>query len=1398
MVQNNSHFIFFQTTNSNIINILNQNGYIYVPMYNMFKRVTKIALLACLMLTLSIVSMRGQSDVIWSQTYGGDQDENFQDIYITSNEGVQVIGFGQSNDGTIKTGKGLYDMIICEMDSDGELNWTSSVGGSNNDLGKSILLSEGKTFIGGLTYSTDLDQKINLGSGDILFGSLDEDDHTLSQSTLLGGNKLDNIVGVQMQQDGSIILVANTNSSDLAQNGVGGGTDIYICRLLPNGIPLWENTIGSNGVDKAGDFKINSNGEIIIVGTTFSDDFLEYKKGIKDGFALCLNSDGQQVWGKRFSNGNYSSFVACDLDRNENILVTGVQGKINDSDFGINGIYNEDIWVIQLNNEGQENWRMLFGGSDNDFATDIVASHDGGMLIVGNTESYDGLVNGNFGNKDAFALKLDASGNRMWSEKYGGSQDDLIQAVAQDKDGHYWLAGQTVSEDNNLSENNGGSDAWILKLEGEQPVLQIDLGDPIEICEGESLELDAELSFCECEYTWSDGVKGAKRIISSIESQTLVLTVIDESGNSASDEIEIIVNQKPNHVLIATPPSCADTQDGKISILLTDHESNSALTFAWGNGESDAALSDLAAGSYALTLTDDKGCTQELSAEIEAPLLIEVLATTETSICNTESGEISLSLSGGTPPFSFDWSNGYQGRINRNLTPGEYTVTITDANNCSVEESYDIRNVNIEIELEFDIVNNNCFEGKEGVIQILNSDKIASFSWNTDSEEAEVSELGAGEYTLNYITTDGCIGEQIFEITEPSLLEGVANPSDNLCFDDRIGTIGLELRGGIPPYEYAWSTGVNTPFLTGLSAGIYEVTISDANGCILIVEQEIFTPSELVVQEVITINESCEDAIDGIISLAVSGGFGDLEYEWNTGESGSSIENLISGVYQVTITDENGCVITDETEIENGNIYPFVQVDQIDPSCHTGNNGHISFNTDTADDVLFYTWSDGADDQERNDLTAGDYEITISSAAGCSIIEEITLIDPALLDVELEYQSVSCFGAEDAELEVNVVGGTSPYSVEVTGENLMTQVQSNFALVENLQAGEYGIVVIDNNGCTQEYSTTIDQPELIFIQETVTDASCFGKIDGQLEVNLAGGNSPYTIEIMGANLMTQLQNNSALVDSLLAGVYILEVSDNNGCAEEVVFEVDQPEQIIIQGIITDASCFGKADATIEAIVSGGVGDIGFAWDNGSNTNIIEGINAADYLLDVTDQNGCIQERIFKVGQPEELVVENTFTQPGTSDDNGSITLTINGGTTPYEVTWDNGAEGSELTDLSGGSYRYTVRDNNDCLLLGSITLETPNSTNQLAPFNGISLYPNPVDDQLQIQAEGNYRDVAITLYNSLGQTVYTSFYPNLNDRSKSISVADLASGIYHVLITNQDHQSSFKVVVSHQ
>ncbi len=1431
-------------------------------MYIMFNRVSKIPVLALLVLILSATSLKAQSGILWSQTYGGEQDETFQNIVETDDLGAQVIGFGQSNVGTIKSGQGLYDIIICEMAENGDLNWTSSIGGSAHDLGKSILLDNEKTFIGGLTYSNDLDGNIHLGAGDILFGDLNED-HQLSQSKFLGGNKLDNIVAIALQKDGSLIIVANTNSTDVAQIGIGGATDIYICNLTKDGTLIWENTIGSSGVDKATDFAINKKGEIIITGFTFSDNFLEFRKGIKDGFVLCLNDKGEQQWGRRFTNGNYSNFVAIDLDRIDNILLAGVQGKINDTNSGINGVYNEDVWALKLASNGSEIWRNQFGGSANDFATDIVASHDGGMLIVGHTVSYDGIVRTNYGNKDAFATKLNADGVQEWSQNYGGSKDDQILAVTQDRQGHYWLTGQTASDDIDLNENNGGSDAWILKLEGEEPTLQLIVASSFEVCSGESLDIDVEIPFCECEYRWSDGFVGAQRTATYDDNTSLTITVTDENNNQASGEIEIIVHPKPEFELTATHLSCIDNIDGEISAEVL--EGTAPFEFEWSNGETADVLTGLEAGLYTLTVTDANGCSALLDAEIDAPQTFQVTATIESAVCNANSGNISLILEGGNAPFEFEWSNGTTTESNENLLPGEYIVnvidangcsieetfivenddfdfdlefeildnlchegsqgsisilnmegledlnwstgatsanlndlsageytleyttiegcsgtqtfiiseprllevtpiatdnacsgnnsgsiglelrggtppydfnwstgatspfitelaageylvTITDSNACQIEESIAIENGDFEFELQFEITNNLCYQGAGGSISILNGSELDQLIWNTGDEGASLNSLAAGEYTLEYTTLDGCSATQSFEISEPTVFEATANSNNNICAGENNGFIELEIRGGIPPYKFEWSNGADTPFITSLAEGEYSVTLTDVNDCSFILSTQIESPTALEIVDTNLSNETCREARDGTISFDIEGGTGTYMYEWSNGSNASSLDNLSEGTYSVTITDENGCTIIGEAEIEEADEFPIVNSELIDPTCYGETNGFIILSPGNINNVLSYLWPDNFTGNQRNDLAAGDYEVTVSTSSGCEKVLELTLDSPLEIQIDLETINISCFDEQDASIDVSVSGGKTPYVIELNGPNSFTNSILNNQSVGNLSAGEYTINTVDANGCIQENTIIINEPQAI----------------------------------------------------------------------------------IIQGVVSDASCFGETDGAIETIVSGGTGEYDYFWGGELFDNFIEEVPAGIYLVEVNDENGCFQERTFQINQPDRIFVENSIVHPSSDlDDDGSIELIITGGTAPYEVVWNNGDEGMIINDLGRGLYQFTCTDANGCQFTDNILLESTTSTSQLRPFEALNIYPNPADNLLYISMEGNHQDVQLRLINALGQIIYQEQTSLWNSNLKSIDVSQIPTGLYHLYLANQKNQSSYKVVISH-
>lgn len=1255
------------------------------------------------------MNLRGQSEILLSQNFGGTQDDTFQDISITSDNNALLIGYSQSNQGLITDNKGLYDMLVCEMTNSGNLNWSTNIGGSQNDLGTSILLHEDNTFIGGLTYSADKDIPTSKGGGDILFGNLDSEQQ-FEAIKILGGNKLDNIVGLKMMLDGSIIVVANTNSTDVNQTGVGGATDIYVCRMLASGVLLWETKFGSSKIDRASDVIITGQDEIIIVGNTFSEDFLEFKKGIKDGFVVCINNTGDQIWGRRFGNGNYTSFNACDIDAHNNILIAGTQGQLDNNTSGIRGIYNEDIVVLKLDEQGEVIWQEQHGGMEDDFSTDLVSTLDGGLLIVGNTFSYDDLNNVNFGGQDAFALKLDSDGQKEWSKTYGGSGDDAISSVNQDNLGQYWLVGQTSSEDIHLAENFGGKDAWILKLRGKTPQLTLELGSSISVCEGEIVNINASLGNCDCSYTWSDGVEGAVREFTASTSETLSLSVSDELGNVASDDIRIIVTPNPSFELLATNVSCAGGMDGEIDALVSDQ--SSSLTFNWsaGNTTNEEILSGLSAGTYTLTLTNENNCSSSASIIIDQPDALESSAEITNVVCENPQGEILLAINGGTAPYEYLWSNGDTSSTLSEVGAGAYRVTITDMNGCSLVEQYTIASHDIDFELDFDITENTCSGFNEASISILNSEDISAFEWSTGETSSVISDLEAGEYMLNYTTNEGCTGTQMFIVSEPEPLSVESEVINNSCGDAREGSISIQITGGTGPYILAWVNGENTTTIDELPTGSYSVTINDDNGCALVIEEVITAPEPIVLGEVNIEHVLCTGENLGAIAIVVSGGTGALEYTWSTGSNSPTISDLAAGEYTVTVVDEADCLGIFNFSVDGAEALPEVSIEQTEPLCFGASNGHIIL---SEHDNIAYFWPDGFIGNERNDLTAGEYEIIVGNDFGCTKVITATLGEPTELDMSFNLAHISCFGLDDGVISVNTSGGTTPYSLNV------------------------------EDSASQIFGLSGDQ--------TIRD--------------------------------------------LTAGLYFINLEDANGCALGLPLVLEEPEPLNIESTITDVSCFGEMDGQITTAVTGGTGEYTYFWGGSMTTSSLTSLGAGIFQVEVSDENKCTETEIFQVIEPSPIEVLPALTAPSATNNDGRISLLLTGGLTPYAVSWSNGEEGTSIENLGGGTYSYTITDANDCEVTGSIVLESPNSTYEKSPINEVSIYPNPANQDLFIQAEANYSALQMNIHNSLGQLVHQKYFDTFSRGTHRISVAQFPSGIYYLSLSNATSAGIYKIVV---
>ena len=337
------------------------------------------------------------------------------------------------------------------------------------------------------------------------------------------------------------------------------------------------------------------------------------------------------------------------------------------------------------------------------------------------------------------------------------------------------------------------------------------------------------------------------------------------------------------------------------------------------DGISGEQADSLAAGEYMVTVADQNNCTAVVSFSIGEPdaIVVTVDSLSDVLCSGDNSGSATLSIAGGTPPYDINWGiDGVFGQTAENLPAGSYDVVVTDDEGCTGEVSFVINETaSIEITIET-IVNVDCRGESTGSINFsvvggTVADGTYQLLLNGEAVDAVIN-LAAGNYTLTVIDDNNCSAEATFEITEPVDGLSVTIESDAAlqCSGEASGSLMAVVEGGVMPYVYQWSpTGDTTATIdTIIQAGLYEVLVTDANGCTASASVTIDTLQdalELVVESLI--NVDCKGEATGSIALTIGGGIEPYDIEWDNGDTTATIDSLVAGTYSVTVTDQNGC-----------------------------------------------------------------------------------------------------------------------------------------------------------------------------------------------------------------------------------------------------------------------------------------------------------------------------------------------------------------------------------------------------------------------------------------------------------------------------------------------------------
>ena len=535
--------------------------------------------------------------------------------------------------------------------------------------------------------------------------------------------------------------------------------------------------------------------------------------------------------------------------------------------------------------------------------------------------------------------------------------------------------------------------------------------------------------------------------------------------------------------------------------------------------------------------------------------------------------------------------------------------------------------------------------------------------------------------------------------------------STNLtCFESNNGAINVSGSSGTGPYTFAW-TKTNDPGFnstsenpTGLSAGTYNLVMTDANGSTASLNNITITQPSLLTASADGTDASCYSGSNGSASVIAGGGTAPYTYLWSNNATTSSISNLAAGIYSVTVTDAHGCTAIAEYEVTEPQELTVTSIGT-NVSCFGGSDGAVSLSVSGGTTPYTYLWSNNATTAEITNLLPGDYSVTVTDANGCTAQASYTVTQPTLLTAVATGTSTSC--ANSATVVPS--GGTSPY-------NYLWSNGATTQSISSLPAGIYSVTVTDAKGCTTSASCTVSASEAFNPSASVTDVTCYGMSTGSITVTNVNGAAPFRFSLDGVNFGLPVSLPFTF-SNLAAGTYAITVKDANGCTGFVTKTITQPTQLVATLNSVQSTCYGFSTGSVNVTVTGGSPAYTYHWagPNGyTSTQLnINNLVAGAYTLTVTDNNGCTAVQQVVVPSYNQIIVNATITDITCKGLlNGSIVINVTGGTGNFSYLWNTGATTSSIYNLAkGNNYKLTVTDiGSGCIIQSSsYTINEPAS-----------------------------------------------------------------------------------------
>jgi len=1086
--------------------------------------------------------------------------------------------------------------------------------------------------------------------------------------------------------------------------------------------------------------------------------------GEDNGSATVNATSGTAPYTYTWSNGSSSATINNLSSGNYGVTVTDAAGCTATSTSSIGGSSNPTATTTVVSNTscGENN------GAANVTATNGTAPYSYAWSNGSTTTSISGLAAGTYTvtvtDAEGCTSTSTASINESTSPEANASStsttcgEDNGTAIVETTSGisPYSYAWSNGSSEQNIAELAAGTyTVTVTDIEGCTTTASSTVGNST------SPEATTNITDTECgedngsatvnatsgtapySYTWSNGSSSAT--INNLSSGNYGVTVTDAAGCTVTSSASIGGSSNPTATTTVVSNTSCGENNGAANVTATN--GTVPYSYAWSNGSTTTSISGLAAGTYTVTVTDAEGCTYTTTATINESTSPEANATSTATTCGEDNGTAIVETTSGISPYSYAWSNGSSEQNIAELEAGTYTVTVTDNEGCTTTDSSTVGN-STSPEATTNTTDTGCGEDNgSATVNASSGTAPYSYTWSNGSSSATINNLSSGNYGVTVTDAAGCTA------TSSASIGGSSNPTatttvvSNTSCGENNGAANVTATNGTAPYSYAWSNGSTTTSISGLSAGTYTVTVTDAEGCTNTTTASI-NESTSPDANATSISTTCGED-NGTATVETTSGISPYTYAWSNGSSEQNIAELAAGTYTVTVTDNEGCTTTDSSTVGNSTS-PEATTNTTDTECGE-ENGSATVNATSGTAPYSYTWSNGSSSATINNLSSGNYGVTVTDAAGCTTTSSASIGGSSNPTATTTVVSNTSCGENNGAANVTATNGTAPYSYAWSNGSTTTSISG-------LAAGTYTVTVTDAEGCNYSTTASINESTSPEANATSTPTTC-GEDNGTATVETTSGISPYTYAWSNGS---SEQN----IAELAAGTYTVTVTDIEGCTTTASSTVGNSTSPEATTNTTDTEC-GEDNGSATVNATSGTAPYTYTWSNGSSSATIDNLSSGNYGVTVTDAAGCTATSSASIdGSSNPTATTTVVSNTSCGENNGAANVTATNGTAPYSYAWSNGSTTTSISGLAAGTYTVTVTDAEGCTYTTTATINESTSPEANATSTSTTC--------------GEDNGTA-TVETTSGISPYTYAWSN---GSSEQNIAELAAGTYIVTVTD--------------